>query len=112
LGYHQAPLLAVAGAGSSKTRVFIHLIGEHGADLGQTLAVTCSNKADRQKKGRLEPLLSQKLSQRKPVRTALMHPSCGGAEAAVLKDRKRVDLEAVDRHVPRPVRRNAPLRHR
>lgn len=86
------PLLIFAGAGSGKTRALTYriawLIGQHGVDPGNILAVTFTNKAAREMKERIEGLIGASATHHMWVGT--FHATC----ARMLRERgDRIGLD-------------------
>src|SRR6267154_1086479 len=73
----EGPLLIVAGAGSGKTRVIVHrlahILGLRLADPAEVVAVTCTNKAAGEMKGRVDRLVG---ADHGGARVATFHSFC------------------------------------
>src|SRR6266571_3385890 len=89
----EGPVLIVAGAGSGKTRALTHriayLIRERGVSPFDVLAITFTNKAAQEMKGRVEGLLGARVSQGMWILT--FHSAC----ARILRrEHAQLDLPA------------------
>jgi DNA helicase II / ATP-dependent DNA helicase PcrA len=76
----EGPLLILAGAGSGKTRVLAHriafLIFTDQAQSNEILAITFTNKAAEEMRGRVEQLLGHGLASRPPMWLMTFHSAC------------------------------------
>jgi DNA helicase II / ATP-dependent DNA helicase PcrA len=76
----EGPLLILAGAGSGKTRVLTHriayLIFTDQAQSSEVLAITFTNKAAQEMRGRVEGLLGHGLVSRPPMWLMTFHAAC------------------------------------
>jgi ATP-dependent DNA helicase UvrD/PcrA len=76
--HREGPLLVIAGAGSGKTRVLTHrvahLIGAHGVKPNEILAITFTNKAAGEMRGRLERMLGHTA---RAIWILTFHAACG-----------------------------------
>jgi DNA helicase-2/ATP-dependent DNA helicase PcrA len=76
----EGPLLILAGAGSGKTRVLVHriafLVYTDQAQAGEILAITFTNKAAKEMRGRVEQLLGRGMSSRPPMWLMTFHAAC------------------------------------
>ena len=76
----EGPLLILAGAGSGKTRVLTHrvafLIFTEQAHPSEILAITFTNKAAQEMRGRVERLLGRGIRSRPPMWLMTFHAAC------------------------------------